>query len=78
MGWCFAIINGRLSELFFEPGKVKPKILGHCYVKREEYKSKKEQKMIDQDITKYRFSYRNKVYKDLIKGITLETTSINE
>ncbi len=78
MSWCFAIINGKLSELFFEPGKTKPKILGHCYVKREEYKTKREQKMIDEDIAKYKFSHRNKIYKDLIRDITLETTLIAE
>jgi len=45
--------------------------MGHAYVEREEYKTKREQKMIDMDIAKYRFSYRNKIYKDLNKGITL-------
>jgi len=72
MGWCFAIINGKLAEMFFEPRKTgNPKIMGHAYVEREEYKTKREQKMIDMDIAKYRFSYRNKIYKDLNKGITL-------
>ena len=65
MGWCFAIINGRLAEIFFEPGKRKPKIIGHAYVKREEYKTKKEQKYIEEDTAKFRMSYRNGKYKRL-------------
>ena len=66
MGWCFAIINGRLAEIFFEPKKKgEPKILGHAYVKREEYKAKKEQKYITEDTAKFRLSYRNGLYKRL-------------
>jgi hypothetical protein len=61
--WCFAVINGKLGEIFFDKNKNgKSKIHSHCYIKREEY-SKKEQKMIDTDIAKYRFTWRNGVYK---------------
>ncbi len=67
MGWCFAIINGRLAEIFFEPRKIgEPKILGHAYVKREEYKTKKEQTYIREDTAKFRLSYRNGLYKRLL------------
>lgn len=61
MHWCFAIVNNKLAEIYFTE-KTK-KIFGHCYVKREEYKTKSEQKMIDRDIKKVRLMYRNKKYK---------------
>lgn len=66
MSWCFAIINGRLAELFFdrEEDEKEPKILGHCYVSKSEYKTKREQRMIEKDTERYRFSYRNKKYRD--------------
>lgn len=66
MNWCFAIINGKLAETFFEKRRGKINFLGHCYVKLEEYKTKHEQKMIKQDTEKFQFTYRNKQYKDLI------------
>lgn len=61
-GWCFAIINNRLAEIFFEKKKGKANIWAHCYVKKSEYKTKREQKMIAQDTKKCRFVYRNKKY----------------
>lgn len=45
MDWSFAIINGKLAEIYFEKRKDKVKFLGHCYVKREEYDSQEEQKI---------------------------------
>ena len=60
--WCFAIINGRLGEIYFNKNG-KSKIYGHCYIKQEEY-SKKEQKMICSDTKKYHFTWRNGVYKE--------------
>ena len=48
-GWCFAVVNGRLAEIYFDK---KYGIYGHCYVKRNEF-NKKEQKIINLDIKKY-------------------------
>lgn len=63
MPWCFAIINGRLGEIYFDKKKNgQIKIQGHCYVKREDF-SKQEQKWIDGDTKKMRVVYRNKKYK---------------
>ena len=45
-GWCFALVNGRLAEIFFDR---KFGIWGYCCVKRKEY-NKREQRMIDADI----------------------------
>lgn len=61
--WCFAIVNGKLGEVFFNKNKTgKPKVHSHCYVKREEY-SKKEQKMIAADTLKCNFIWKNGIYK---------------
>lgn len=64
-GWCFAIVNGRLSEIHFDK---KYGIYAHCYVKREEY-NKREQKMIESDIKRYQFVYRKGYYIDKKRGI---------
>lgn len=63
MSWCFATINNRLAEIYFDETKKGPKIRGHCYVKKKEYKTKKEQKLIIEDTAKFRFVYRNRKYK---------------
>ncbi len=63
MNWSFAIINSKLAEVYFERTKGKPKFLGHCYVKKEEFRSKKEKKMIEMDIVNNQLVYRNGQYK---------------
>ena len=64
MSWCFAIINKRLAEIYFDKKKNgQIKFLGHCYIKRENYKDKQELSYLNQDIKKFRFIYRNKKYK---------------
>lgn len=65
MNWCFAKVNNRLAELFFEKLRGKTKILGHAYVKEEEYKTKKEREWIKKESTKFQFVYRNGTYKDI-------------
>lgn len=65
MSWCFAKINGRLAEIYFNETKKGPKFLGHCYVEKSEYTTKNEQKWIEADSAKFKFSYRNKIYKRL-------------
>lgn len=63
MSWCFAIINNKLAEIYFDHAKGEPKILGHCYVKKEEFKTKKEQRMIKEDIINNQLIYRKGNYK---------------
>lgn len=64
MNWCFAIVNGRLTEIFFERKGRKLNFLGHCYVNKEEYKTKKELSWIGKDTAKFKFVYRSGNYKD--------------
>ena len=65
MSWCFAIVNGRLAEIFFEKKGNKLKFLGHCYVKKEEYKTQKELRWIDEDTKKFKLIYRKSKYKPI-------------
>ena len=65
MSWCFAIVNGRLAEIYFDETKKGPKFIGHCYVKKSEYKTKKEQNWIEADVAKFKFAYINKKYRRL-------------
>ena len=60
-GWCFAIVNKKLAEIYFERKRGKTKIQGHCYVGKEEYMTKREQKWIKHDTAKFQFVYRKKV-----------------
>ena len=62
--WAFALINGRLAEFHYEISKGKFYMTyGHCYVKRSEYKTKKELSWIDKDTQKYRFTYRKEKHR---------------
>jgi len=36
MNWCFAIVNNKLAEIYFKPGKNKIKFLGHTYVQKSQ------------------------------------------
>lgn len=63
MGWCFAIINGKLAEIFFDQKKNERIVFGHAYVKESDYKLKREKIWIEKDTKKCQFSYRKGTYK---------------
>jgi len=68
MYWCFAIINNKSGEIYFdrrENGEVE--FQGHCYVKRTDFRIKGELHALDQETKKFKIVYRNKKYK-LIKN----------
>ncbi len=75
-GWNFAIVNGKLAEIHFNLSTLKKVkriyVWGHCYVKREEFKTKREQKMIDCDIQKNRLTWRNRTYK-AVRGYAISS-----
>lgn len=77
MPWCFAIVNNKLAEIYFDETKKGPKFRGHCYVKKEEYKTKNEQKYIKEDTAKFRFVYRKGGYKR-IKSVIEKTYTEDE
>lgn len=61
--WAFALINNRLAEISYDDKNEKMVVCGHCYVKKGEYKTKREQKMILEDTKIRKFTWRNKKYK---------------
>ena len=64
MSWNFAIINNRLGEIYYRKDKNgKIKVQGHCYVKKEDFKTKEELRAIEEDTKKGSIVYRNKKYK---------------
>ena len=63
MNWCFAKINGRLAEVYFDTEENKSEIKGHCYVSLDEYTTRQELKLVKKDTELYQFSYRNKIYR---------------
>ena len=72
MGWCFALVNNRLAEIFFDKiPKGKTKIRGYCYVHKSEYKTKKEQKWIRENTAKVKLTYRKGRYYDKIAALNL-------
>ena len=62
MNWCFAKVNHKLAEIYFEKKQGKPKFFAHCYVKKSEYKTKQELKWIDKDVKKIQVTYKNGKY----------------
>jgi len=64
-GWCFATINNRLAEIYFDE---EWGLYGYCYVNKKDY-SKRDQKMIEEDVKNYQFSYRNKKFRDKLRDI---------
>jgi hypothetical protein len=74
-GWCFAIVNSRLAEIHFKKGLG---IWAHAFVKRSEYTTKREQKMIDTDIKKCVFSYQKGFYYDKIRKIKNKVPDIKK
>jgi hypothetical protein len=71
MTWSFAIVNGRLAEVFWDIKGSEGKLpQAHCYVERSEYKTKKEQQWIREDTARNRFVWRNKKYKRVTEAIS--------
>lgn len=65
--WSFALVNGRLAEIYFDKKRGKIKIRGHCYVKKEEFTTKKEQRWIKQDTARVKYTYRKGEYKRILQ-----------
>lgn len=60
--WCFAVVNEKLAEIYFDKKNNEPRIWGHCYVNISEFKIKRELNQIKKDTKKFHFVYRNKIY----------------
>lgn len=77
MNWCFAKVNNRLAEIYFERKGNKIRFHGHAYVNRSDLRTKKEGKCIDKDVSKYNFVYRNRGYRDKNSGEIFEFSKID-
>ena len=66
MSWCFAIVNNKLAEIYFDKNKNGLKINGYCYVKKSEYRTKQECLWIKEDTAKFKFIYRMGKYRRIL------------
>ena len=63
MSWCFAKINNRMGEIYFDKDKNgQIKFSGHCYVKKGDFKIKAELNALEKETEKFKITYRNKKY----------------
>ena len=60
--WCFAIINNRLGEIYFDKIGDKIIFLGHCYRSNTDTFTKGEVNAIQQDIPHNQYSYYRSKY----------------
>ena len=69
--WQFALVNNRLTEIFFDGGK----ILGHYYVDSKDYGSKEAKKWILEDTKKLNLSYNKGKYRNKSDGKLMKFVS---
>lgn len=62
MDWCFGLVNNRLAEIYFEKKKGTVKYMGHAFVKKSEYTTKREKEWITKDTSRIRLTYKNRKY----------------
>jgi hypothetical protein len=66
--WSFAMVNNRLAEVYFDRKGRGVHFWGHCFVDRDDFKTKKEQKEIEMDTRRVILSYKGgKYFKVLMK-----------
>ncbi|MDP2735588.1 MAG: hypothetical protein Q8P12_05275 [bacterium] len=70
MFWCFALINNRLGELYFDHDKKgRPRFSGHAYVDDVTDWEKAERKHIAIDIKANQFAYYRGQYWDKLRNM---------
>ena len=65
MSWCFGLVNNRLAEIFYKRNKSVVTYMGHAFVKKTDYTSKREKEWIVKDTARIRLTYENGVYKEM-------------
>jgi hypothetical protein len=70
--WCFAKVNGKLAEIYFEEKRGKNEIYAHCFVDKKNYKTKTEKKWIEEDLKRVNLSFKNKKYTNKANKYTSE------
>lgn len=64
--WCFAKVNGKLVEIYFEKKRGKNEIYAHCFVDEKDYKTKQEKKWIEADLKRVNLIFKNKKYSKIV------------
>lgn len=79
-GWSFALVNNKLSEIFFERNGKIVAFSAYCHVKRTDYKTKKEKAWIEEDIKNIKLKYKNGEFIWINKpvGFTVKTGNIRK
>lgn len=63
MDWCFATVNKKLAEIYFEEKNGKIKFLGHCYADEKDFRSKEDKEFIKKDTANLKLVYRKGKYR---------------
>jgi hypothetical protein len=63
--WSFGKVNGKLAEVYFENKRGKSHPYAHCFVQKEKYKTKSEQKWIEEDLKRVNLKFENYKYTDI-------------
>lgn len=63
MCWSYALINGRLAEIYFDKQGGKPIFKGHSYIKPTETFTKVEARALEHDIQTTQLTYYAKRYR---------------
>ncbi len=63
MNWCFAKINNRIGEIYFDRTKGgQARIFSHCFIERANFIAKEENEAFESDAKKFKVVYKNKKY----------------
>ncbi len=64
--WSYALINGRLGEIYFDCKHGKIIYEGHSYLRKDERLTLREAAALQHDVARTQLSYYRKKYRSLI------------
>lgn len=63
LSWVYALVNGRLAEVYFDKPDGINSIFAHGYLnKTHVWENKKDKELMEKDIKRHCFTYRNGKY----------------
>ena len=63
LAWAYAIVNGRLGEVYFEKSEGAKGIFAHAYLDKTCISwNKKDKQLMRKDVKHHRFTYRKRKY----------------
>ena len=63
--WSYALINGRLAEIYFDKIGEKTFFKGHCYIRASDSFTQREARALQYDVNHTQLSYYRKKYRRL-------------